>query len=254
MTKHDDYQICFENVSFKYPGTDEYVLKNLSLSFNSNKSIALVGENGAGKSTIMKLLTKLYQPTEGKITVNGVNINDVHYDSLSNILSIVYQDFGKYYMTVAENVSFSKEFDEQKVTSILKHSMFRKNLSLNAQLGKLDESGVDLSGGEWQSLAIARALHSDARIICLDEPTASLDPIVESHIYQSFSEVIGSRGSIMISHRLASAIMCEEIIVIDEGSVVEKGSHQQLLDAKGLYQKMFDVQSSWYKEADANER
>ena len=244
--------IEFEDVHFRYPKASEEVLKGVSFRIEAGQHIALVGENGAGKTTLIKLLCKLYQPDSGVIRLNGVDLRDVEDKDLRQMLCVVFQDYGCYQLTLRENVALSsvgRMFEDEELWQALKRSRADGIASrLDVNLGKLEEDGIDLSGGQWQRLAIARALFSDSAFVVLDEPTAALDPMVESEMYHSFADVLKSRGSIVISHRLASARMADEILVLKEGVVSERGSHEALLLRGGIYQQMWQMQSAWYTE------
>jgi len=242
--------IVFENVTFKYPKTDKAILKGISFEIGNGERVSLVGENGAGKSTIIKLLCRLYKPDSGRIVINGTDINDLSQEQLRKVFSVVFQDFCNYSLTLRENVAFgdlTKLNDDEALHTALTQGLWDKeNIELNTPLGKLEQDGVDLSGGQWQRVAIARACLADSAFVILDEPAASLDPVAESEMYRSFSEVLKKRGCIMISHRLASAKMADKIIVIDSGMVSEEGSHGELMKKNGLYAEMFNAQSAWY--------
>lgn len=245
-------EIVFEHVSFKYPGTDREILHDLSFTIRSGERVALVGANGAGKSTVVKLLCGLYQPDSGHIYVGGKDIGTLSGEAVRRYIAAVFQDFGAYQLTLRENIAFgdlSKISEDEMLLQALSQadSGELSNLGLDANLGKLAEDGVDLSKGQWQRIAVARAFLSDAEFVVLDEPTASLDPIAESRIYQSFEEVLNKRGTIIISHRLASARMAERILVLEGGEVVETGSHEELMESGGLYAVMYEEQSGWYK-------
>ena len=252
ITGHAD--IVFDNVYFKYPGTDREILRGVSFTVHSGEKCALVGVNGAGKSTIIKLLCGLYKPDSGHLYIGGKNITELSQDALRHAVSVVFQDFGTYQLTLRENIAFgdlSQLDNDDKLTAALKlasaSEISHKGLDIN--LGRLADDGVDVSKGQWQRIAVARAFLSDAEFIVLDEPTASLDPIAESKMYESFSSVLKNRGTIIISHRLASARLAEKIIVIESGEVIETGSHDELMQNGGLYSVMYEEQSGWYKEA-----
>ncbi len=246
-------EIVFDNVTFRYPETERDVLRNLSFRIKAGEKVALVGVNGAGKSTIVKLLCGLYVPNSGKITVGGKDITTLTQEAIKKSISVVFQDFGSYQLTLRENIAFG---DLSKIDSDrdLKEALALAGgvpivaHGLEVPLGRLDENAVDLSKGQWQRIAIARAFLSEADFIILDEPTASLDPIAESKLYESFSSVLEKRGSILISHRLASAKLAERIIVLEGGEVIETGSHEELMKTGGLYSVMYEEQSGWYKE------
>lgn len=246
------YDIAFENVSFRYPGTERDVLRNVTFYIKEGERIAFVGENGAGKSTVIKLLCGLYEPTTGTVTVGGVPVRDLDPGLRLHIVSAVFQDFQSYQLTLRENVAFGSlaalENDEKLLEALrMAGAEELARQGLNRQLGKLTADGLDLSGGQWQRVAMARAFVSDARYVILDEPTASLDPLAESRMYENFSAVFRKRGTIMISHRLASAKLADRILVLDGGRIVQEGSHERLMQEEGLYKTMFLAQSSLYR-------
>jgi len=247
--------IRFENVHFTYPKTERKILDGVSFSIQPGEHTALVGENGSGKSTVVKLLLGLYQPDEGKITINGTNIRELSLKQRHQVFSAVFQDYSRYTLTLRENVAFGdiqKLHDDEALKKALRFGMAEDSVfgNLDQHLGKLEEDGVDLSGGQWQRVAMARAMVSDSACLLLDEPTASLDPMAESRMYQNFASAMEHRGCVMISHRLASAKMCDKILVLDKGKIVGEGSHSQLMEQGGLYAQMFRAQSSWYQELD----
>ena len=248
--------IVFENVVFAYPKTDVRILNGVSFEVRQGERVALVGENGAGKSTIVKLLCRLYKPDGGRILINGADIQTVDAAALRRVFSVVFQDFCKYTLTLRENVAFgdiSKLRDDGALYDALNMGLAGGIVppagisNLDAPLGKLEENGVDISGGQWQRVAIARACLPDSAVVILDEPAASLDPVAESDMYNNFAKVLKNRGCIMISHRLASARMADKIVVLSEGVVSETGSHADLTAAGGLYARMYASQSAWYK-------
>lgn len=250
----NEYEIVFEHVSFSYPNTNNQVLDDVSLRIKPGEKVCIVGRNGAGKSTIIKLLCGLYYPDSGKIEINGVNINDISVKLMKNIRSVVFQDYFKYYSTIRENVAYgdlNKITDDLAIYNALNHAQAHGFMNLmenklETNLGNIEDDGVDLSGGQWQKIAIARARLPDSSFIILDEPTASLDPVAESIMYNTFSEVLKNKGYIFISHRLASAKMADRIIVIDGGRIIEDGNHDNLMEQQGVYYKMFKEQSCWY--------
>lgn len=243
--------IVFDHVFFKYPGTDREILHDLSFSVKSGERVALVGSNGAGKSTVVKLLCGLYRPDRGHIYLGGKDIASLSGEALRQYVGAVFQDFGTYQLTLRENIAFgdlSKIREDEKLLEALAQADSGEltGLKLDTPLGKLDQDGADLSKGQWQRIAIARAFLSRAEFVVLDEPTASLDPIAESRVYRSFEEVLQKRGSIIVSHRLASARMAERILVLEGGEAAEEGSHEELMKNGGLYAAMYEEQSSWY--------
>lgn len=253
--------IIFENVSFHYPNSKKEVLKNISFRIEAGAHIALVGKNGSGKTSLIKLIAGLYKPSAGNIFIGSKNINSLSRDALHREFSVVFQDYASYQMTLRENAALgSIEFlndDEHLKKSLALISDDPVFDDLDKHLGKLEESGTELSGGQKQKLAIARACAAKTNFIIFDEPTASLDPSTEKEMYQNLQKIIGTsnrgRGCIFISHRLASAKMADIIFVLDEGRIIEKGSHDELIKNGGLYSKMYKEQASWYKnEPDTN--
>lgn len=245
----DNPRIEFDNVCFTYPETENQVLNGVSFTIEPGEHVALVGENGAGKSTIIKLLCRLYKPNSGKILIDGHDIEMLSREALRGVFSVVFQDFCRYSLTLRENVAFgdfSKLNDDNALECALDLGLAGDIADLDAPLGKLENSGVDLSGGQWQRVAIARACLSQSKFTILDEPTAALDPVVESEMYNSFSQVLKNSGCIMISHRMASAKMADRIFVLSGGTVAEEGSHFELLERNGLYASMYKAQSAWY--------
>ncbi|MBQ6408367.1 MAG: ABC transporter ATP-binding protein [Butyrivibrio sp.] len=256
--RDNKYEIEFRNVSFKYPGSNSYALKNVNLKFNIGEKLAIVGMNGSGKTTFIKLLCRLYDPTEGTILLNGIDIRKYRYDEYMNIFSIVFQDFKLFAMPLGENVATSSDYDKEKVLSVLEKAGFGERLEkmskgLETHLYKqLDKEGVEISGGEAQKIAIARALYKDAPFIILDEPTAALDPVAEAEIYEKFSEMVDDRTAVYISHRLSSCKFCDEIAVFHDGRVVQKGTHFDLLqDSKGKYYELWNAQAQYYNDEKA---
>lgn len=256
ITELSHYDIAFENVSFSYPGTDREILKNITFRVQDGESIAFVGENGAGKSTIIKLLCGLYEPTKGRVMIGGRPVRELSEKLRQQLVSVVFQDFQSYELTLRENIAFGS-IDKLSCDSALLDALRLADASslatseekgLDRNLGHLEQDGKDLSKGQWQRIAMARAFLSDARYMILDEPTASLDPIAESHMYENFSKIFQSRGTIMISHRLASAKMAKRIMVLDGGKIVQNGSHEELMAEEGLYRTMYLAQSSFYQE------
>jgi ATP-binding cassette subfamily B protein len=249
-----DPYIVFDNVHFTYPHTDTEILKGISMEFYPNQRISLVGENGAGKSTIIKLLCKLYKPDSGRITINGIDIQDLSVSELRKAYSVVFQDYAAYSLSLRENVAFGdidQITNDNAITEALRRGLSSDILqslhnNLDANLGKIEEDGVDLSGGQWQRIAISRACLSNSAFVILDEPTASLDPIAETEMYQAFAALLSKKGCIMISHRLASAKLADAIYVLKDGIIAEKGTHSELMAQRGLYESMFHAQSSWY--------
>lgn len=251
----DEYEIEFKNISFKYPGTDIYVLKNVSIKLKIGERLAIVGMNGSGKTTFIKLLCRLYDPNEGEILLNGINIKKYDYDEYMKLFSIVFQDFKLFSFTLGQNVATSVNYNEASVKNVLEEAGLEKRLNtmpngLQTPLYKdFDEDGVEISGGEAQKIALARALYRDAPIIILDEPTAALDPISEFEIYSKFNEIVGTKTAFYISHRLSSCRFCDEIAVFNQGEIVQKGTHEELLkDEQGKYYELWYSQAKYYKD------
>ena len=249
----NEYEIEFKNVSFKYPGKDVYALKNINLKFNIGQRMAVVGMNGSGKTTMIKLLCRLYDPTEGEITLNGIDIKSYDYNEYMAIFSVVFQDFKLFSFTLAQNVAASVNVDENKAQECLAMAGLDERLKnmpkgLETSLYKdFEENGVGISGGEAQKIAIARALYKDAPFIVLDEPTAALDPIAEFEIYSKFNEIVEDKTAIYISHRLSSCRFCDDIAVFHEGELIQRGSHDALIaDENGKYYELWTAQAQYY--------
>ena len=255
VEKRDDneYYVEFRDVSFKYPNTDTYVLMHVNLKFKVGEKLAVVGMNGSGKTTFIKLMCRLYDPTEGEILLNGVNIKKYDYNEYMSIFSVVFQDFRLFSFSLGQNVSASASYDREKVIECLKKAGFAERLNslpndLDTFLYKdIDAEGVEISGGEAQKLALARALYKNTPFIILDEPTAALDPISEYEVYSKFNEIAGTKTSIYISHRLASCRFCDKIAVFHEGEIIQIGIHEELLaDRRGKYYELWNAQAQYY--------
>ena len=249
------YEVEFKDVSFKYPGSDIWALRHVNMKFKVGKRLAIVGENGSGKTTFIKLLCRLYDPQEGQILLNGIDIRKYRYDDYMNIFSVVFQDFQLICQPLGSNVAGSMEYDRDQVRKALIDAGFGDRLAtmekgLDTMLYKdLSEDGVDVSGGEAQKIAIARALYKDAPFIILDEPTAALDPIAEAEIYSKFNDIAGDKTAIYISHRLSSCKFCDEIAVFHEGAVIQQGTHAELVaDEGGKYHALWHAQAQYYTE------
>ena len=243
--------IKFENVSFKYPGTDKYVLKNINLEISPYKKIALVGYNGAGKTTLTNLLLRLYDVTEGAITLDGVNIKDWDINSYHRNFAAVFQDFSLFGATLGENVSMNDSPDSKKAEKALEAASFDRELpnGINSiLLREFDDDGVSLSGGEAQKIAIARAFYKDCPFAILDEPSANLDPIAEYSLNQSMVKAAESKTVLFISHRLSTTVMADEIYMLENGEIIEHGSHNKLMELDGKYAYMFRLQAEKYME------
>ena len=248
-----NYQVEFKDVSFRYPGTDRWALRHVNVKFRIGSRLAVVGPNGSGKTTFIKLLCRLYDPTEGEILLNGIDIRKYRYEDYMDIFSVVFQDFRLLALPLGENVAGSAEYDRALAEHCLRGAGFGERLDtmpkgLDTVLYKeLDQDGVEVSGGEAQKIAIARALYKDAPFIVLDEPTAALDPIAEADIYAKFDAIAGDKTAIYISHRLSSCKFCDAIAVFDHGAIVQTGSHEDLVaDEAGLYHRLWQAQAQYY--------
>ncbi len=252
------YEVVFRNVSFRYPGSEAWALRNVSMKFRVGKRLAIVGENGSGKTTFIKLLCRLYDPQEGQILLNGIDIRKYNYRDYMNIFSIVFQDFQLISQPLGDNVAGSGHYDESRVRQALQDAGFGERLetmSLETFLYRdFGSEGVEISGGEAQKIAIARALYKDAPFIILDEPTAALDPMAEAEIYAKFNDISGDKTAIYISHRLSSCVFCDEIAVFQEGAVIQQGTHEELLaQANGKYHELWNAQAQYYTGEAANQ-
>jgi len=253
----------FINVGFRYPGTDKYILKDMSFRMERGRHYALVGINGAGKTTITKLITGLYDDFEGEILINGKSIRQYTQAELKSFCSVVYQDFARYYISVFDNIALGDvvglqagSTPDSPVRERVHNAVELLDLDdvidklpdkYNTMLGKVHEDGLDLSGGEWQRIALARAVVSPASLLILDEPTAALDPISECNVYREFEKICGTdRTTIFISHRLGSTKLANEILVVDDGRIAERGTHDELMAQDGLYADMYRSQADWY--------
>lgn len=255
IEKRDDgqYEFEFKNVTFHYPNNKEIILDNVSWEFETGKKLAIVGPNGAGKTTFIKLLCRLYDPTEGEILLNGINIKKYDRKEYIDLMSIVFQDFKLFSTTIKENVKCGLDGNDEQIISYLDQSGFSKRLEklekgietyLYSDFG---EQGVEVSGGEAQKIAIARALYKDSPLVILDEPTSALDPISEYEIYTKFDTLVENKTSIYISHRMSSCRFCDNILVFNKGEIIQSGNHDELLsDTKGLYHTMWTAQAKYY--------
>lgn len=248
-----NYEVEFRNVSFRYPGSDRYALKHVNMKFKIGERLAVVGMNGSGKTTFIKLLCRLYDPTEGEILLNGINIRKYDEREYRLLFAVVFQDFKLFALPLVENVASGSDYDEERARESLEKAGFGERLlrlseGLATYLYKdYDKNGINISGGEAQKIAIARALYKDAPFIILDEPTAALDPIAEAEIYSRFNEIAGDKTAVYISHRLSSCRFCDEILVFHEGSVIQQGSHAELVaDENGKYYELWRAQAQYY--------
>lgn len=250
-------EIEFRNVSFRYDGAERDIIHKLSFKIKSGEKLALVGLNGAGKTTLVKLLCGLYRPSSGEILFNGVSLADFKREDYYKLIAPVFQEVRTAFFSLAETVSGKSTAE----TDLKKAEICMRQAGLGAKIDalpegihtklnkKVHENGTELSGGEAQKLMIARALYKDAPLLILDEPTAALDPIAESKIYTAFNTMANNKTALFISHRLASTSFCDRIILLENGSIIEEGTHQELIAEKGKYKELFDIQSCWYKDA-----
>lgn len=249
-------KIEFEDVSFRYPGADEDTLSHVSFIMKPGEKIALVGNNGAGKTTIVKLLCGLYQPSSGKILVNDRDISKMNLEEYQSLVSVLFQDVNPLAFTIERNIAGCKEedIDRKRVENSLKRAGLWEKIEKLEEKEKtyitqtLNKKGIQLSGGETQKLLLARAIYKDGPILILDEPTSALDPIAESKMYQEYNNMTKEKTSIFISHRLASTKFCDRIIFLEKGSIAEEGTHEQLMVQSGKYKEIFDIQSHYYQE------
>lgn len=249
------FDIEFKNVNFRYAGADTYALKNINLTLKVGERLAVVGMNGSGKTTFIKLLCRLYDPTEGEILMNDFNIRKYDYRQYLDIFSVVFQDYSLLGLPLGSNVASAEHWDTEKAEQCLEEVGFGERYrempkKLETPLYKnFDADGVNLSGGEAQKVALARALYKDAPFIILDEPTAALDPIAEAEIYAKFNDIVGDKTAIYISHRLSSCRFCDKIAVFDQGSIVQVGTHDELLaDTSGKYYELWTALAQYYTE------
>lgn len=249
----NEYEFEFRNVSFTYPGSTEPALRDVSLRFHVGRRAALVGENGSGKTTLIKLLCRLYDPDEGEILLNGIDIRKYNYDEYLSLFSVIFQDFRLFSFSLGENVAASVQVDASRAEESLRRAGFGERLQelqegLETPLYRdFDASGVELSGGEAQKVALARALYRNAPVMILDEPTAALDPVAETAVYEAFDELCADKTSIYISHRLSSCKFCDEILVLDKGRLIQRGTHADLLrDSDGKYYALWQAQAQYY--------
>ena len=247
-----EHVIEFRNVGFRYSGSDTWALRDVNLTLKPETKLAVVGENGAGKTTFVKLLTRLYDPTEGVIMMDGIPIQEYDYDSYMSAFSAVFQDYRLFSFSLEENVTLASPADERRVENILRRVGLGEKLDdlpkgiHTAVYKNFDENGFEPSGGEGQRIALARALYKDAPIVVLDEPTAALDPRAEFELYQHFNELTKGKTAVYISHRLSSTRFCDEIAVFAGGRIVERGTHEELMERKGAYAELFEMQAQFY--------
>ncbi len=255
IAHHIPHEIIFKNVSFCYPGTNRFVLKNINLTLNPGETIVLVGLNGAGKTTLLKLLTRLYDPTEGSIYLDGHDLKEYDVKELYSIFGIIFQDFGKYAFTIRENIGFGEKSRMENLQDIQSAAEKSSAHEFITKLKKgyqtplmriFEEDGLELSIGQWQKISVARAFFRNSDIIILDEPTASLDAMAEQEIFSQFESLSKGKTTIFVSHRLSSATMASKIVVLEYGEIVEEGTHKQLIEKNGKYAELFHTQAQRY--------
>lgn len=245
--------IEFRNVSFRYPGTKELVLDHVSLKIEPSEKIAVVGKNGSGKTTLVKLLCRLYEPEEGEILWNGKNIREYDLREWQKIFAIVFQDYSLLSLTLGQNVAASEQYEAERAKEVLQLAGFGERLNKlkkgleTVVYPEYEQDGVSFSGGEEQKIAIARAIYKGGQICILDEPTAALDPVSESRVYESFDEIVKGKTAVYISHRLSSCKFSDRIFVLDNGKIAESGTHEALLSQNGLYAQLWQAQAQYYK-------
>ncbi|NND34636.1 MAG: ABC transporter ATP-binding protein, partial [Saprospiraceae bacterium] len=245
----------FENVGFKYPGSDRWVIRNLNFNLDPGEKLALVGENGAGKTTLVKLLARLYEPTEGTIYLDEVDIRHYNASEYHRAIGVIFQDYVKYYFTAAENIAVghideiknSAKISDAAQASLADQVIENLPEKYNQTLGRRFAGGKDLSGGEWQKIALARVYMRDAQLLILDEPTATLDARAEFEAFERFSNLTDGKTAVIISHRFSTVRMADRIMVLKNGGIIELGSHEQLLAQNGLYAELFNLQAAGYQ-------
>ena len=247
----DGHVFEFKDVSFRYPNSEEYVLRHIDLKINAGDKTAVVGYNGAGKTTLVKLLCRLYKPTEGIITIDGVDIQNFKFDEYVGLFAAIFQDFKLFSLSLEDNITSGKTADYGKLWDCIDQVRLRQRVErmkdgLKTQLYNDNGNGVDISGGEAQRFSIARALYKDAEFVIMDEPTAALDPLAEAEIYEQLNEMVKGKTTIFISHRMSSCKFCKNIIVLDKGNIAEQGNHEELMGRKGIYAELFRAQAKYY--------
>src|SRR6202035_2924521 len=240
------------NVSFRYPGSSRLVLNGLNFHLRPGERVALIGENGEGKTTIVKLITRLYDPTEGQVLLDGVDLREYRLEDLYREIGVIFQDFMRYEMTARENIAVGRIDDLKMLETAASKSLADEVIArlpggYEQMLGRRFETGVDLSGGEWQKVALARAYLRDAQILVLDEPTAALDARSEHEVFERFAELTKGKMALLISHRFSTVKMADRIIVLERGVIAEDGHHNELLQNKGRYAEMFELQAASYR-------
>ncbi|MHB1958310.1 MAG: ABC transporter ATP-binding protein [Acidobacteriaceae bacterium] len=245
----------FRNVSFAYPGTTRLVLKDFNFHLRPGERVALIGENGQGKTTIVKLITRLYDPTEGQILIDGVDLREYDMEDLCHEIGVIFQDYMRYEMTARDNIAVGRieerdrldRIEQAAQMSLADEAIARLPAGIDQQLGRRFEGGVDLSGGEWQRMALARAYLRDAQLLILDEPTAALDARSEQEVFQRFAELTKGKMALLISHRFSTVKMTDRIVVLSHGVLTEEGTHEELIRRGGLYAEMFEMQAASYR-------
>lgn len=252
------YVIEFKNVSFKYPDTDVYILRNTNFTIKENERIAVVGANGSGKTTFIKLLCRLYRPEKGKILVNGKDISKYSYEEYMKLISVIFQDYKLFSLSIKDNLVFGRDVDREKIMAVLDKAGIRGKIETlprqeNTVLYKrYDKEAVELSGGELQKLAIARSIMKSAPVVIMDEPTSALDPIAEYEVFNKMEQLSSDRLAIFISHRLSSCKTSDRIVVFENGRIIECGTHKELIKLGGKYSAMWNVQAQYYTTVSDN--
>ena len=247
-----NFDIEFKNVSFKYPGTNKYALEDVNIKIKNGEHLAVVGRNGSGKTTFIKLMCRLYDVTNGEILINGANIKEYSKDSVARLYSVVFQDFKIFSIPLRDNVCTSSEYDRERLFACLENANIKGRVEAMPQKENTciykdtNKAGVEISGGEAQKLALARALYKDSPVVILDEPTAALDPIAENEVYTRFNSFVENKTAIYISHRLSSCVFCNRIAVFDNARLVQTGTHSQLLNENGKYAELWNAQAKYY--------
>jgi len=252
FTKIVPRTIEFKNVSFKYPGSERLALKNINLTIKPGEDIAIVGHNGAGKTTLIKLIFRFYDPTQGNILVDGIDLKEINLSDWYKHLSVLFQDFGKYNLTIKENIQMGRinknnnKLIKESIISAKGADILKNKEGVNQILGNWFEDGHDLSVGQWQKVAIARALYREAPYLILDEPTSNIDPVAEFEIFDNLKKIYKQKNLIFISHRFSTVRMADYIYVLDKGELIEKGIHSQLINNNNIYAKFFNIQKKGY--------
>lgn len=249
-----EHEWVFHNVSYKYNNNSDFAIENFSCKINNGEHIAIVGKNGSGKTTLIKLMCRLYEPSSGYITLNGIDIRKYCYDDYLNLFSVVFQDFKLLAFPLGQNISCDYEYDAQRVWESLEIAGISKRVELfdkkleQPLYRQFDDEGIDLSKGEEQKIAIARAVYKDAPVVILDEPTSALDPIAEYETYKKFEKIANKKTTIYISHRLSSCRFCDRILVLDNGRLIQEGTHDAMVAVNGVYQELWDAQAKYYNK------